>query len=132
MPLSNKIQRPLLDTFKRHHKYLRLSLTDRCNFNCSYCMPPDYNIKFSPQSKLLTVDEIYRLSKIFVQNFGFDKIRLTGGEPTLRSDLNLILKNFASPEFTGVKFGISTNGLLMHRHFDSLLGSSFRNIKFFH
>ncbi len=72
------------DTFDRVHNYLRISLTDNCNLRCFYCMPEeDYH--FTPAARLMQVDEIYAIAKIFVEN-GVDKIRLTGGEPLVRKD----------------------------------------------
>src|SRR5687768_7569321 len=74
----------ITDSFGRVHDYLRISLTDNCNFRCFYCMPEeDYD--FTPASRLMQTDEIVRLAKIFVEQ-GVKKIRLTGGEPLVRKD----------------------------------------------
>ena len=75
----------LIDRFGRKHTYLRLSLTDRCNLRCTYCMP-EFGMKFTRPDHLLTTPEILRLGKLFV-GLGVNKIRLTGGEPTLHKDL---------------------------------------------
>lgn len=124
--------KPLIDTFKRRHRYLRLSLTDRCNFKCNYCMPESQTINnkdfFAKNENLLTSQEIGQISRIFVEKFGFNKIRLTGGEPTLRGDFSKILKNFDDEIFENVTFGISTNGLLIHRYFEELVERRFVNI----
>mmetsp|Transcript_2802 Transcript_2802/g.5175 ORF Transcript_2802/g.5175 Transcript_2802/m.5175 type:complete len:124 (-) Transcript_2802:1430-1801(-) len=78
----------MTDTFGRIHNYLRISLTERCNLRCRYCMPPE-GVPLTPAPELLTATEIVRLSRIFVDN-GVNKIRLTGGEPLLRSDFDRI------------------------------------------
>src|SRR6187549_1255780 len=80
----------LLDTLQRPLRDLRISVTDRCNFRCSYCMPKevfDRDYAFLPQSSLLTFEEIVRVAGLFVAH-GVRKIRLTGGEPLLRRDLD--------------------------------------------
>ena len=73
---------PLTDSFGRFHDYLRISLTERCNLRCKYCMPEE-GVQLSPSEKLLTSEEIYRLASLFVRE-GVSKIRLTGGEPMVR------------------------------------------------
>ncbi len=79
------VSEPLLDRYGRSHTYLRISLTDRCNFRCQYCMPAEL-MKWQPRDELLTFDEIERLASIFV-HLGTKKIRLTGGEPTVRQGI---------------------------------------------
>lgn len=76
---------PLTDTFGRKHSYLRVSVTDRCNLRCTYCMP-EHGIEWTPQSSILSASEITRLATLFVQ-LGIRKIRLTGGEPLVRKDI---------------------------------------------
>lgn len=76
------VQPALQDNFNRHHNYLRISLTERCNLRCTYCMPEE-GVPLTERTQLLTTDEIIYLAKIFVQQ-GVTKIRLTGGEPTVR------------------------------------------------
>lgn len=78
----------LVDSYGRTIRDLRLSITDRCNFRCVYCMEPD--VRFAPVASLLTVDEIVRLGRVLV-GLGVRKIRLTGGEPTMRADLEEII-----------------------------------------
>lgn len=78
----------LVDSYGRTIRDLRLSITDRCNFRCVYCMEPD--VRFAPVADLLTVDEIVRLGRVLV-GLGVRKIRLTGGEPTMRADLEEII-----------------------------------------
>lgn len=79
------MNQPLVDRYQRTHTYLRVSVTDRCNFRCRYCMPPE-GLDWQPRSQILTYEEIERLSKLFV-GMGVNKIRLTGGEPTVRKGL---------------------------------------------
>lgn len=83
----------LTDTFDRVHTYLRISLTERCNLRCLYCMPEE-GVELTPTPKLLTADEIVRLARLFAAA-GVDKIRLTGGEPTLRADLVDIVRRLS-------------------------------------
>jgi molybdenum cofactor biosynthesis protein A len=111
--------RPLVDRFGRVHRYLRISLTDRCNLACNYCMPTDGT--YSPSNDLLNVGEIERVARVLVQRCGITKIRLTGGEPTTRSDFPEILKCLSN---LGLKdFGITTNGVLLKRYWDDLIAA---------
>ena len=75
----------LVDTFGRGHRDLRVSLTDRCNLRCSYCMPHDF-AAWLPSENLLTTDELVEVIEVAVSQ-GIDEIRLTGGEPLLRPDI---------------------------------------------
>ncbi|XP_033158558.1 molybdenum cofactor biosynthesis protein 1 isoform X2 [Drosophila mauritiana] len=103
---------PLTDSFGRHHTYLRISLTERCNLRCDYCMPAE-GVPLQPKNKLLTTEEILRLARIFVEQ-GVRKIRLTGGEPTVRRDIvEIVAQMKALPELEQV--GITTNGLVLTR-----------------
>lgn len=101
----------LTDSFNRKHTYLRISLTERCNLRCSYCMPAE-GIPLSPKSHIMTYDEIQTIAKIFVQH-GVTKIRLTGGEPLIRKDFPVILKKLSelSAELT-----LTTNGVIVDRY----------------
>lgn len=80
---------PIVDTFGRKHTYLRISLTDKCNLRCTYCMPQE-DMQFMPFKWLMQADEIEELAKIFVE-MGVSKIRLTGGEPLIRKDAAQII-----------------------------------------
>ena len=82
----------LSDSFGRAHNYLRISLTERCNLRCGYCMPAE-GVNLSPKEQLLSTSEIVKIASLFVQE-GVDKIRLTGGEPTIRSDIVEIVGKF--------------------------------------
>ena len=100
----------MLDQYGRNINYLRVSLTDRCNLRCIYCMPED--MTFRPRSELLQDDELKRLIPIFVDLLGFEKIRLTGGEPTLRENIVEIVQNIAqTPSVRTV--AMTTNGVLL-------------------
>ncbi|WP_239257283.1 GTP 3',8-cyclase MoaA [Listeria ilorinensis] len=102
---------PLLtDRFGRVHDYIRISVTDRCNLRCVYCMPEE-GLKFLPHEKVLSQDEIVDFMKIMVQ-FGIRKVRLTGGEPLLRTDIVEIVRGIASiPEIEDI--AVTTNAMYL-------------------
>ncbi|KMZ71380.1 Cyclic pyranopterin monophosphate synthase, mitochondrial [Zostera marina] len=107
----------LVDSFGRQHTYLRISLTERCNLRCHYCMPSD-GVDLTPNSSLLSSDEIIRVANLFVSS-GVDKIRLTGGEPTIRKDIEDICSRLSNME--GLKsLGITTNGIVLARKLPKL------------
>lgn len=97
------------DSFGRIHDYLRISLTDNCNFRCFYCMPEE-EYDFTPASRLMQTDEIIQLAKIFVEQ-GVKKIRLTGGEPLVRKDAAAIISALGK---LPVELVITTNGTRLH------------------
>lgn len=107
--MKNKIS-ILTDTFGRKHTYLRISLTERCNLRCTYCMPSE-GISLSPKSHIMTYEEIYTIAKEFVAN-GVTKIRLTGGEPLVRKDAALIMEKLSS---LPIELAITTNGVIVDR-----------------
>ena len=84
----------LVDSFGRTIRDLRLSITDRCNFRCTYCMPEE-GMQWLPRSEVLTFEEFERLSRVFVERFGVDGLRLTGGEPTVRAHLPVLVRKLA-------------------------------------
>ncbi|KAF0694985.1 Aste57867_14173 [Aphanomyces stellatus] len=107
----------LVDTFGRAHTYLRISLTERCNLRCQYCMPEE-GVSLQPTSDLLATDEIIRLATLFARA-GVSKLRLTGGEPLVRSDIVPLAT--ALHGIPGIEsLGITTNGLALPRHLDAL------------
>jgi GTP 3',8-cyclase len=107
----------LTDTFGRAHNYLRVSLTERCNLRCGYCMPEE-GVELTPDGKLLTADEVERLVRVFA-GAGVDKVRLTGGEPTVRRDLEDIVKRVAAvPGIVDVS--ITTNGVTLAKRLETL------------
>lgn len=108
----------LVDSFQRVHTYLRMSLTERCNLRCTYCMP-DEGVPLTPSSSLLTTEEILRLATIFVAR-GVTKVRLTGGEPFVRPDFMDIAHGIG--HLPGVEtLAITTNGLVLKRKIPALL-----------
>ncbi|HEA31239.1 MAG TPA: GTP 3',8-cyclase MoaA [Leeuwenhoekiella sp.] len=100
----------LQDSFGRQHNYLRISLIEKCNLRCTYCMP-EGGVMLSPKDQLMTSQEIIAIAKIFVEN-GVDKIRLTGGEPLLRKDFSEIAAALAQ---LPVRLSITTNAILVDR-----------------
>jgi GTP 3',8-cyclase len=110
-PLERDPAGPLVDTRCRGLRDLRISITDRCNFRCTYCMPRNvFNRKyqFLPHDEVLTFEEIVRLAKIF-RGHGMEKIRLTGGEPLLRRGIEKLVEMLAR-ELPGVDLTLTTNG----------------------
>ena len=105
----------LVDKHQRTHNYLRISLTEKCNLRCTYCMPAE-GIPLTPAAHLMSADEIFEIASHFVKR-GVDKIRLTGGEPTVRKDINQIIERLSS---LPTKLALTTNGLMIHRHIDVL------------
>lgn len=105
----------LQDTHGRDHAYLRISLIERCNLRCTYCMPED-GVKLSPKSHLMTYEEIYEIAKTFV-NHGVTKIRLTGGEPLIRKDIPVILEKLAT---LPVELSITSNAVIIDKFIDVL------------
>lgn len=104
------------DKFGRKMKDLRISVTDKCNFRCTYCMPAEIfgsKYTFLPKKEVLTFEEITRLSNIFI-GFGVSKIRLTGGEPLLRQNLEILVAGLA--ELNGIQdLSLTTNGYLLSK-----------------
>ncbi|MEA2670581.1 MAG: 3,8-cyclase [Chloroflexota bacterium] len=107
----------MFDQFRRPLRDLRVSVTDRCNFRCTYCMPKGVygrDFRFLPRPELLSFEEITRLVRVFVES-GVRKVRLTGGEPLLRRDLPTLVGQIAAIE--GVEdLALTTNGVLLARH----------------
>ena len=85
----------LVDSFGRTVRDLRISVTDRCNFRCTYCMPEE-GMTWLPRTEVLTYEELHRVARICVERFGVDGIRLTGGEPTVRAHLPVLIEKLAS------------------------------------
>jgi cyclic pyranopterin phosphate synthase len=97
---------PLVDGFGRVVRDLRVSVTDRCNFRCAYCMPAE-GMAWQPRHELLTFEEIERVVGVFVRSFGVTGVRLTGGEPTVRAHLPVLVSKLAA---LGVDLAMTTNG----------------------
>lgn len=102
--------RQLIDSFGRVHTNLRISVTDRCNIRCFYCMPAD-DVEFLPKAELLTFEELERVARV-AAGLGIDRIRLTGGEPLVRRDLPVLVRKLAA--IPGIRdLGMTTNGILL-------------------
>lgn len=109
-PKDNSVSDILVDSFGRKHTYLRISLTERCNLRCHYCMPAE-GVELTPSPQLLSQDEIVRLANLFVSS-GVNKIRLTGGEPTVRKDIEEICSRLSN--LSGLKtLAMTTNGITL-------------------
>jgi len=123
----------LADTRGRALHDLRISVTDRCNFRCTYCMPKEVfgsDYTFVSHSALLTFEEISRLARLFVEH-GVEKIRLTGGEPLLRKDIERLIAMLASlrtPEGNEVDLTLTTNGALLGRKARSLKNAGLKRV----
>jgi GTP 3',8-cyclase len=116
---------PLIDSFGRLHNNLRISVTDRCNIRCFYCMPED-NVEFMEKAELLTFEEIERFVRIAVP-LGITKLRLTGGEPLVRRELHKLVAKLA--EIPGVDdIGLTTNGILLADQAADLWAAGLRRI----
>ncbi|KIO08535.1 hypothetical protein M404DRAFT_14549 [Pisolithus tinctorius Marx 270] len=117
----------LVDSFKRKHDYLRISLTERCNLRCFYCMPSE-GVQLSPAEHILTDDEIIHLATLFVRS-GITKIRLTGGEPTIRKGLSTLIKRLDSLRSLGLtSIAMTSNGLALHRQLPNLVDSGLTHL----
>jgi len=102
---------PLIDSFGRLHDNLRISVTDRCNIRCFYCMPEEQDVHFVPRSEILDFEEIERFARIAV-SLGIVKLRVTGGEPLLRRDLPALISRLAA--ISGIRdLALTTNGVLL-------------------
>ncbi|KAI1492453.1 hypothetical protein F5X96DRAFT_626377 [Biscogniauxia mediterranea] len=117
----------LTDTFRRQHDYLRISLTERCNLRCVYCMPEE-GVPLSPQRELLTTPEIIMLSSVFVSQ-GVTKIRLTGGEPTVRKDILPLMQQIGALRSHGLReLCLTTNGLALHRKLEGMVDAGLTGV----
>jgi cyclic pyranopterin phosphate synthase len=99
--------KPLVDPHQRTVRDLRISVTDRCNLRCTYCMPAE-GLEWLPRDELLTFEELTRVARVCVERYGFDGIRLTGGEPTVRAQLPALVEQLAD---LGVDLAMTTNAL---------------------
>ena len=114
----------LIDTFGRVHDSLRISVTDRCNIRCYYCMPEQ--VSFGPRDAILNFEEIERVVRV-AATLGVTKLRLTGGEPLLRSELPVLIERLSAVE--GIRdISLTTNGVLLDRCAAALFQSGLRRI----
>ncbi len=115
---------PLLDTFGRVHHNLRISVTDRCNLRCTYCMPEE--VVFLNRREMLSFEEITRFVRV-VAPLGINKVRLTGGEPLVRCDLPRLVRMLCT--VAGIKdIGVTTNGILLARYAQELYDAGLRHL----
>ncbi len=121
--MNVKENTPLIDAFGRVHDYLRISLTERCNLRCVYCMPEE-GIVLRPKSHFMKTEEVLGLAKIFV-DLGVKKIRLTGGEPLVRNDAKEIIEGLSKLK---VSLAISTNGVLVDKFIDTFKKTGLKSI----
>jgi len=118
-------EEPLVDTFGRIHDNLRISVTDRCNIRCFYCMPEE-DVKYAPREEILSFEEIERFARVAV-SLGVTKIRVTGGEPLVRKDLPVLIEKLC--EIPGVlDVALTTNGVLLARHAKALYDAGLRRL----
>ena len=118
----------LTDTLNRPLRDLRISVTDRCNFRCVYCMPKEIfgsDHPFLPHDQVLTFEEIARLARIFV-SYGVQKIRITGGEPLVRKDLPLLIGMLS--KIPGIDLTMTTNGSLLARYAQALKDAGLKRV----
>ena len=113
----------LKDNFGRKHNYLRISITERCNLRCTYCMPEN-GVILSPKAHLMTADEVYSIASTFVK-LGVTKIRLTGGEPLVRKDAPEIIEKLST---LPVELSITTNAVIVDRFTDLFKSSGIKTI----
>ncbi|MGB7348016.1 MAG: GTP 3',8-cyclase MoaA [Pirellulaceae bacterium] len=117
---------PLVDRFGRIHDSLRLSVTDRCNIRCFYCMP-ETDAHFVARDRLLSFEELYRLAELLVRRTGVRDVRLTGGEPLVRKDFSKLVKMLASID--GLEdLSLTTNGILLAEHAAELRQAGLKRI----
>ena len=123
--MTTSMKSELIDNYGRIAKKLRISVTDRCNMRCGYCMPKN-NTKWFEDSEVLTFDEIIRLSSILA-SLGVEKIRLTGGEPLVRPSIENLTKSIR--KIRHIKsVGLTTNGLLLSDKIDALKSSGLDSV----
>jgi cyclic pyranopterin phosphate synthase len=118
-------EEPLQDLYARRIDYLRLSVTDRCNLRCTYCMPPE-GVPHLPHENILTYEEILRFVGIAVKA-GISKVRLTGGEPLVRKNIESLVGVLAA-SYPQLDLSITTNGVLLADHAPSLKRSGLRRV----
>ncbi len=118
--------RPLIDGFSRQITYVRLSVTDRCDLRCAYCMPE--RMQFLPKAEVLSLEELHRLALAFIER-GVRKIRLTGGEPLVRRDLMTLVQRLGREIGNGLdELTLTTNGTQLAQHATALADAGVRRI----
>jgi cyclic pyranopterin phosphate synthase len=120
----NRVPQPLIDPFGRRVTDLRVSITDRCNFRCTYCMPEE-GMQWLPRDELLTYEEQARVVRVCVERYGFESVRITGGEPTLRAHLPRLVAMLAP---LGIDIAMTTNGVKLPEMAHDLAAAGLRRI----
>lgn len=115
---------PLVDSFGRVHRDLRISVTDRCNLRCGYCMPAE-GMTWLPRSEVLTFEEITRVARVMVERFGIESIRLTGGEPTMRAHLPVLVAQLAELD---VDLSLTTNAVTLASQAHDLVAAGLQRV----
>ena len=116
---------PLVDTFGRLHDNLRISVTDRCNIRCFYCMPEE-GVKFEARENILSFEEIERVARV-AASLGIRKLRITGGEPLVRKDLPTLIAKLSA--IAGIEdIAMTTNGVLLAQHAQALYDAGLRRL----
>jgi cyclic pyranopterin phosphate synthase len=116
--------RDLVDPYGRVVRDLRIAVTDRCNFRCTYCMPEE-GMAWMPRSEILTFEEVARIARICVERYGFEGIRLTGGEPTIRAHITRLVEQLAA---IGVDLAMTTNAATLRHIAHDLREAGLRRI----
>jgi cyclic pyranopterin phosphate synthase len=117
------VSTPLIDRHHRTHRSLRISIVDKCDLRCTYCMPEDQH--FLRREELMTREEIATIAKLFVERYGITKIRLTGGEPLVRPDSVDIVRDMSQ---LGVSLGLTTNAMTLDKHLAGLIDAGLKSI----
>lgn len=121
----------LIDKFGRIHNYLRFSITDKCNLNCVYCNPKKSSNNIKSSIDLLTDEEIIRISTLFLSKFEFNKIRLTGGEPFARKNINSLIEKLGNlKKDFNFELTATTNGTLLNGNINSLFENGLDRLNF--
>lgn len=124
--LPQQVQAPLVDTFQRRVSYLRLSVTDRCDLRCSYCMPE--RMQFLPRKEVLTLEELHQLALGFIAR-GVTKIRITGGEPLVRRDIMELIRALGRELGNGLEeLTLTTNATQLAEHAEALAEAGVRRV----
>jgi cyclic pyranopterin phosphate synthase len=118
------VARPLVDGFGRVHRDLRISVTDRCNFRCTYCMPAE-GLTWLPRAEVLSFEELERVARLLVEQHGIRSIRLTGGEPTVRAHLPELVRRLAA---LPVDLALTTNGSTLRDVAGDLAAAGLRRV----
>lgn len=113
----------IVDRFGRVHNYLRISLTERCNLRCFYCMPEE-GIQLRDKAEFMSSEELLEIAGTFVK-MGVRKIRLTGGEPLIKKDFDTVIRSLGN---LGIELAITTNAILVDKYLEDLLAAGVKNI----